>query len=143
MKKGSEELKSSDELLFERDNSERAKIGLPESIIVLSVALFADFVEIVTGIAEAIPVVGTAIDVLGNSFGYLMSGFLFIWALMRGIHGQFFVRKLAIYTTAALFDAVIPYLPTRSVALAAVIFLNNRVESKTIDRIIRVLEGRL
>ena len=131
-----------EELEHQRNNSEKAKIDLPETIIVTLLALFADAVEFLTASANIIPVLGQAIWFVGWILGICISIILILWTFLRGVYGAKRAAKFAVFRIMGfLGDSVIfgGWLPIRTFVLLITIWLNNHLEEKEIKRVAALL----
>ena len=129
-----------DELEHKRDNSEKAKIGLPETIIFTLLALFADAVEFLGASANILPVIGQAIWFFTWIFGLIVSLIILLWTFIRGVHGRSAIKIAVARIVGFLLDsALIGWLPIRTVVLIVTIWLNNHLENKEIDRVVSLL----
>lgn len=126
------------------DYAQGAKITLPEIILTVSASSVADIAEFLGTLALAIPVIGVAIYGLCYIFGLVVSGGLFLWSSLRGVSGSFFVKRLVIMTAGLLADeATGGGLPIRTITLIIVIYLNNRFEEGTKNKILSGIEKGL
>ncbi len=123
-----------DELEHKINTSERARISLPEIIIVLMLSIFTEAVEWLGDAANILPVIGQAIWLFTSMYGLIISAILFMWSIFRGMYnGKRTVLKLAAMIGGPLLDAFTAGLFPETLTLAAAIFLHNRLEQKDID----------
>ncbi len=135
-----DENKSSEELETDQRNSERAKISLPESIILIMLSLSADTLEAFSLWASvAIDIGGIAwiIWLMAFVFGLFVSLIIITWAFLRNVHGGLIIKRLLLWFTADILTAGI--LPIRTLALIIAIWLNNRLESENLKKTLTLL----
>ena len=129
-----------DELERKRDNSERAKTSMPETIIFTLIALFTDTIEYLAGLANVLPVLGQAIWFMVWVFGLFVSAIIILWSFIRGVHGSRAIKFGVYRIIGFMFDAALAgFLPIRTIVLVVTIWLNNRLENKEIDRLVGLL----
>ena len=137
---------SIEDLESQQDESERAKISLPESLILLMLSASADIFEIIGFLAFGAFPVGTILWILSIAYGLFVSIVLIFWAFLRSVYGRFIVqrlvkRKLIPLLIGFLFEAgTVTTLPARTISLAITIWLNNHFEENELQRIVGVLQ---
>ncbi len=137
MKKENQNL---EELKTESENSERAKISLPETIILIMLSGIADAFEFFSGLSFPVPIIGQVVWLIAFAFGIFISTIIILWSIFRGAKGRFVIKRLVILTISFLFDAATAgVLPIRTIALAITIWLNNHLEEKNLQRVLALL----
>jgi len=135
MANGDEESKSHEDLELERSSSEKAKIGLPEIIIVLLVSASSELIEWLGDLANLIPVLGQAIWFLTYGYGLLVSVAIFLWSLFRGMYnGRKTALKLALMIGGPILDLLTAGLFPETLTLAAAIIIHNKLETDNMNK---------
>lgn len=128
--------KSEEELNAEADDSESAKISLPEIILVVSIAALADTLEILAAMALGVPVVGQVFFGASYIFGLCVSGILALWALLKGTASSAYVKKMITVITGSTLDELTGgILPLRTITLIIAIMIHNRAEKVKQEKI--------
>lgn len=117
------------DLKFQKNEAERKKVLFVEASFVVLFAVVADSIEALV----VIPWLGGLITV-PISIGILL------WAWLRRLHGRFEVKIAVAQLMDFVFGAVFPI---RTISLLIIIWLNNHVSKKNIERLDKVLHGRL
>jgi len=134
---------SAEDLEFERDSSEKAKISLPETIIFTLLAMSADVIDVITTLANILPAIGQAVWFVGWLFGVSVSAIIILWTFLRGAGVSRRVAKIGVARIVGFLADSIPLigvLPIRTFVLLVTIWLNNHWENKNIRRLTGVLE---
>ena len=131
-----------EKLEHQRNNSEKAKISLPETVIFTMLALFMDSLEFLGGLANVLPVIGPAIWFIIWVMGLFVSAIILLWTFIRGAHGRRAVkiglgRLLGFLADAFIF---VGWLPIRTLVLVITIWINNHLENKNVNRLTSLLE---
>ena len=135
------ENKNEEELLEDAEKSSNAIVTTPEKIITVTTSSIADGLELLSGLALGMPVIGWALWGLSFFFGIFVSAGLFTWSMLRGVNGSFFVKRLLILALGFILDeATLGILPIRTITLIIVIWLNNHFEQKKLEEIFGILE---
>ena len=135
------------ELKLEFEDSEKAKISLPETIIFIIIAGSADAFELFSAFAFAIPVIGQAIWIMALIYGFFVSAIILFWSIIRGASGGFIVgrivkRKIAPLIAGFTVDFFTGgFLPIRTITLIIVIWLNNKFTEKHRDKILKLISS--
>lgn len=137
----SEEYGSPEEISIALETDESVRFSLPESIIFLLLAGFADLLEILTAIA----VTGSSgaafpLWLMSFIFGWLVAAAIFMWLLLKGARGRFFSkvigRRLAIFIVAKFLDTLTAgAAPAMTIGLLLVIVLNNHLSAKHLEQL--------
>jgi len=111
----------------EKRSSEKAKISLGETVILVSASALSDILE--------------PIPFLGFVVGLATSCAIILWSIMRNAHGRFFTKRVVALLISFLGDSIILLgaLPIRTVSLIITIWINNHVEEKNLKRIVSFL----
>lgn len=129
-----------DRLETEKKHSEKAKIPFVEALIVVLFSLSADAPEAFAALANFLPVIGQAFWLFTLFSGFLVSAGILIWTVVRGAYGKFFMKRLIMIAFGVSADALLGgFLPVRTAALIATIWISNHSESKNIKRIVKIL----
>ena len=130
-----------EELEHQRNNSEKAKITLPETIIFTMLSLFTDTIEILAGLVNILPVLGQAIWFIVWVFGIFVSAIIILWSFIRGVHGRYGIKMAVTRIIGFVFDSALAgILPIRTLTLIITIWINNHLEGKNINRLVSLLE---
>ena len=74
-------------------------------------------------------------------FGLSVSIGIFMWSMLRGVNGSFFVKRALILIVGFVFDGMTAgVVPIRTLTLIITIWLNNHFEKEKLDRMIAKLE---
>ncbi len=140
-----EKLNKKDELELELENSEKAKISLPEIIIFMILAGSSDAFELFSAFVFGVPVIGQIIWIMALLYGFFVSSITLFWSIFRDVSGGFVVKQivkrkivpLIVGFTADSFTG--GFLPIRTITLGIVIWLNNKLTEQQRDKILKLL----
>lgn len=125
MARGDEENKSPEELEFEKNSSERAKISLPEAVIVLTATAMADLMELIP---------------FGFIFGMFISAGITLWFVLRGMYtARRRLAKLLLLIGGPALDFFTLGLFPEVLTLAALILIHNQGEAKNVKAILSAM----
>ncbi len=135
------EKQNPEEMLRDADKSSNAIITLPEKIITITLSAIADGLEIVAILVVGVPIIGWVFWAASFFFGFLVSVSIFIWSMLRGVNGSFFVKRLLILLFGFILDeATLGIFPIRTFTLIITTWLNNRFEQKKLTETLARLE---
>lgn len=141
------EKQNPEEILRDAEKSSSAIITLPEKIITITFSVIADGLEIFAALAVGVPVIGFigwVFWAVSFFFGFSVSIGIFIWSMLRGVNGSFFIKRALILLVGFIFDeATLGILPIRTPTLIITIWLNNHFEQKKLTETLTRLEGIL
>lgn len=124
----------------ETEDADRAKIGMVEGIVVVTIAGIADIAEILGTLVLPTPIIGQVSWFLAASYGIFTSAMLFIWAALRGMGtttraGELLAKRTAAVVLGSVLDTVAgTILPIRTASVLIAIALNNSPKLKKVTR---------
>ncbi len=136
-----EQNKNPEELNTELEDNERAKISLPEIIVLIILAGSADALELFSLFA----IKTIVIPIMAWFYGIFISATIFLWLMFRGASGgitikQIVKRRLVPLIIGFTADMITGgFAPIRTITLAIVIFLNNKFSEQHREKILKLL----
>jgi len=116
-----------DELEAERNEAEHKRVMFVEAFFVVLFVALSDLAEFF------LPVLSWTITIP-------VSGFIVLWAFLRRLHGRFEIKwalgKIGDYITSGIF-------PIGTLVVVVLIWLNNRLSKKQIEKIDNIFHGHL
>lgn len=106
---------------------EQKKISLPEIIIMVLIVAGADFFDLFSGLAAAIPIIGQILVFLNWVVDFIVLAVVQIWLIMKGGIG-FKKQAVSLAGNLAEFIPLLDILPFRTVTLLIAIYMINHPE---------------
>jgi hypothetical protein len=133
-----------EELEYERDEAQQARISGIEAYFLIAFALLADGLEFVANFLVVTPTgVGQLIAILFHLVAKVISGGIIMWSFLRGARGRIIIQRFVGVVIAFLVDELVlaGTFPIETIILVAVIFLNNYTTKKQLKGVLKTLEG--
>lgn len=130
-----------EDLESEKNSSEKAKISLPEMVIVLVGSIMSEVLEWLGDAANLLPAVGQAVWFLTYLPGLFVSAAIFFWSWIRGLYrGKGGGVILSLIGGGTILDFFTGGLFPETLTLLIAILLHNWLKGKNINRLAGILE---